>query len=57
MGGEGQRIQTSRYKVSYGEVMYSAGTTVNTTLHCLNVTERVDLKSSHHKEEKFDNYI
>ena len=44
-----QKVQTSRYKIGPGGVMYSMVSIVSNALY-LKAAKRVDLKSSHHKE-------
>ena len=51
MGESDQRVLTSSYKISSGNVMYSMVTTVSNTLY-LKVAKRTDLTSSHHKGKK-----
>ena len=50
MGEGGQKVQSASYRISHGGVMYSSVTPVNTVLHIWKLL-RVNLESSHHKEE------
>ena len=52
-----QRVQTSSYKISTGDIMYSMTTIVNTAVWYLKVAKKVDLKSSHNKGKKMFSYM
>ena len=45
MGEGGQKVQTSSYKISHGNAMYSTVTTLN-TVH-VKVAKKVDLEGFH----------
>lgn len=49
MGVGSQRVQTSIYKISHGNIMYSMEPVVN-TLTYLQAAKRVNLLSFHHKK-------
>lgn len=58
MGEWCQQTQTSNYKISHEDVIYSMVIVVIYTVlnTCLKLTEKVDLKSSNHKK-KISNYV
>lgn len=50
-----QKVQTSSYKVSHGDIIYSTVTGVNNTvLHIWTLLRGVGLESSHHKRKMHD---
>lgn len=56
MNEESQMLQTSGYKISHREGLYSMVTMVNNTLvHTLKVARRVDPERSHHKKKNCKN--
>ena len=50
-GEGGQKVQSASYRISHGGVMYSSVTPVNNTVLHIWKLLRVNLESSHHKEE------
>ena len=50
-GEGGQKVQSAGYRISHGGVMYSSVTPVNNTVLHIGTLLRVNLESSHHKEE------
>ena len=56
IGEGGQKVQTSIYNISRGDVMYSMVTIVNNTVVYIWKLLKIDLKSSHHEKKNY-NYV
>ena len=50
-GEGGQKVQSASYRLSHGGIMYSSVTPVNNTVLHIWKLLRVNIESSHHKEE------
>ena len=59
MGEGGQKVHTSSYKISPGDVIYSMVTIVMILYYIFEscYAKRIDFKSSHHKKEKICNHM
>ena len=57
MGEDGQRMQTSSYKINeYRCKIHSFGTTANNTIAYLKASKKIGLRSFYHKKKIFRNY-